>query len=144
MGDKFLDRRGCRQDRWWFCCGSCSGFLRNGCWRGFLLVVFSMGFSWWFLQWLLFCGFVFFFFEKFLWLLLVVGLVVFLMGFGGWHGGGVVVATVIMVVVASRCCGGFAWWWLVFFPWCRGGLVVVVWVVGNLVVVWVIGWIRVL
>ena len=65
MGDKFLDRRGCRQDRWWFCCGSCSGFLRNGCWRGFLLVVFSMGFSWWFLQWLLFCGFVFFFMRNF-------------------------------------------------------------------------------
>ena len=30
------------------------------------------------------------------------------------------------------------------FAWCCGGLVVVVWVVGNLVVVGVMGWIRVL
>ena len=56
---------------------------------GFFEMVVGVGFSWWFLQWLLFCGFFFFFFfEKLLWLLLVVGLVVFLMGFGGWHGGG--------------------------------------------------------
>ena len=28
------------------------------------------------------------------------------------------------------------------FVWCHGGLVVVVWVVGNLVVVWVVGRMR--
>ena len=56
---------------------------------------------------------VFFFFEKLLWLLLVVGLVAFLMGFAGWQGGSV-------VVVAGRCHDGFAWRWLGFFSRCRG------------------------
>ena len=56
------------------------------------------------------------------------------------------------MVVVGRCYG---MWWVCLvvarffflgamarFVWCRGGLVVVVWLVGNLVVVWVVGWMR--
>ena len=56
------------------------------------------------------------------------------------------------MVVVGRCCG--VWWVCLVvarfsflgavagFVWCHGGLVVVVWVVGNLVVLWVVGWMR--
>ena len=108
MGDKFLDRRGCWRDRWWFFCGSCGGFFQNGCW--------------WFSAWVslggscsgcFFVGIFFFFFgETFV---VVVG-----SGFGGffngfwwlaWRGGG-------YCDYGGGCwlmCGRFAWWWLVFF-----------------------------
>ena len=71
------------------------------------------------------------------------------MGFGGGYcdyGDGCWPVLCLVCLVEA----GFVWGrgWVFFlgamarFVWCRGGLVVVVWVVGNLVVVWVVGWMR--